>query len=192
MPGSQTTRGRCSAPAIICAFRDICGQMPWKDNRKPPVRNAPGAGIQETLKPLERYLATSDSPATPPLSELRARLKEFSSLLRALPPLAETESARLVWRDENGAVRACPLGSAGGVVGRGADCTVRLSSPRVSARHFSVRRDDDTWLVEDLRSTNGTRINGTGVSGLAPLQPGDRIEAGGMAVFFDANPESPP
>ena len=62
------------------------------------------------------------------------------------------------------------------VIGRqSADIT--LSDPDVSRRHCSVERSGSKIMVRDLKSTNGTLVNGTRVE-LEVLKDGDRIRVG--------------
>jgi tetratricopeptide (TPR) repeat protein len=63
------------------------------------------------------------------------------------------------------------------VVGRAEDCTIILEDERVSKRHFEIHREGEDWLLTDLGSRNGTRINGQVLSDTV-LRPGDRIELG--------------
>src|SRR5262245_65789075 len=69
-------------------------------------------------------------------------------------------------------------------LGRDADCTISLSDPSVSRRHARVVREGDEFLVEDLGSRNGTRLNGREVQ-RGPFSPGDRIEVGNVVVRFE-------
>ena len=46
------------------------------------------------------------------------------------------------------------------VVGRSRDCDVVVSDANVSRRHLEVRREEDGWMVADLGSTNGVKVNG--------------------------------
>lgn len=46
------------------------------------------------------------------------------------------------------------------VIGRGADCNLRLSAPQVSRRHCFLRIGSDGAFVSDLESSNGTFLNG--------------------------------
>lgn len=46
------------------------------------------------------------------------------------------------------------------ILGRGADCDVRLDSPLVSRQHAEIALDDGRWMVRDLGSANGTMIDG--------------------------------
>lgn len=50
------------------------------------------------------------------------------------------------------------------VIGRGADCNLRLSSPQVSRRHCFLRINADGVTITDLDSSNGTFIDGEKVS----------------------------
>ncbi|MDO8950684.1 MAG: DUF3662 and FHA domain-containing protein [Actinomycetota bacterium] len=63
------------------------------------------------------------------------------------------------------------------VVGRLSDCQVRLADANVSRRHAAFISIDDGWAIEDLDSTNGTRLNGLPVT-RARLSDGDVIEIG--------------
>src|SRR5215213_7898026 len=54
-----------------------------------------------------------------------------------------------------------PLGAEGGIVGRSRECDVVLADSNVSRRHAEIRPDGrDGWIVTDLGSTNGVRVNG--------------------------------
>ncbi|MCW2699276.1 MAG: domain containing protein [Blastococcus sp.] len=55
--------------------------------------------------------------------------------------------------------RTVPLGQGQHVLGRGAEATVRLDDPDVSRRHVAVRIGGGEITVEDLGSTNGSRLD---------------------------------
>lgn len=76
-----------------------------------------------------------------------------------------------------GEERSAPL--AGGEVrlGRGSANDVVLSDFSVSRRHCSLRRDQDSWRVVDLASTNGVLLNGTRVDS-ATVRTGDELQVG--------------
>src|SRR5438105_4429898 len=42
------------------------------------------------------------------------------------------------------------------LLGRSRECDIRLTDTNVSRRHAEVRREDDTYWIVDLGSTNGT------------------------------------
>lgn len=46
------------------------------------------------------------------------------------------------------------------LIGRAADCKLRISSGQVSRRHCLIKVVDESVSVRDLKSANGTRLNG--------------------------------
>ena len=83
--------------------------------------------------------------------------------------------------------RTVVLGSGGGVLGRSRDCDLVLSDQNVSRHHAEVRPSGGKWIVRDLGSTNGIKVNGQKVDPASPqsLRPGDTIELGTSRVTFD-------
>lgn len=75
------------------------------------------------------------------------------------------------------------------VLGRSPECELALADSGVSRRHAEVRRGpDNTWVVADLGSTNGTKVNGLRLDGPRPLQDGDEITVGATSVRFESAP----
>ena len=77
------------------------------------------------------------------------------------------------------------LGSGGGVIGRSRDCDVTVEDPNVSRHHAEVRPSGGSWIVRDLGSTNGVKVNGRRIQGPQSLKAGDRIELGTSRLTFD-------
>lgn len=71
-------------------------------------------------------------------------------------------------------------------IGRLPECDIVVSDPAVSRRHAEIRRRDGQFVVVDLDSTNGTRVNGTGVKDRV-LADGDEIRVGTVSVRFEAS-----
>jgi pSer/pThr/pTyr-binding forkhead associated (FHA) protein len=70
-------------------------------------------------------------------------------------------------------------------LGREAGNDVVLKSSFVSKAHAVVRYEAGQFLIEDLKSSNGTRVNGAPIS-IWQLTPGDRLELGDQhLIFFD-------
>jgi pSer/pThr/pTyr-binding forkhead associated (FHA) protein len=44
------------------------------------------------------------------------------------------------------------------LVGRDPDAQIRVSDPQVSARHATIERRGDGWVVQDVDATNPTRL----------------------------------
>ncbi len=72
------------------------------------------------------------------------------------------------------------------LIGRGSASDLVLSDEGVSREHALLLFDpaEGTWSVEDLQSTNGTRVNGKRVRS-AVLQAGDELQIGGTRISFE-------
>jgi hypothetical protein len=79
-----------------------------------------------------------------------------------------------------------PLGEYIVSVGRQQDCTIVLADPNVSRRHAEVRPSGDGFMVADLGSTNGTKVNGVRVAE-QHLHDGDEVRFGNTVVHFEAS-----
>ena len=78
------------------------------------------------------------------------------------------------------------IGPGGALVGRSRECDVVLSDANVSRRHAEVRpAAAGTWIISDLGSTNGVRVNGRQIGGAQTLAAGDRIVLGTADITFD-------
>ena len=73
------------------------------------------------------------------------------------------------------------------VIGRESDCHLAIPSPSVSRRHAQLRLEDGQWSIEDLRTRNGTWVNGQQIRSRTPLSHNDEIRVPNfMAVFENA------
>ena len=63
------------------------------------------------------------------------------------------------------------------MVGRDRSCAIVLAHPAVSRRHARITLSGTSWLLEDLKSANGTYVNNTRVE-KAKLKPGDVVRFG--------------
>src|SRR3954470_12614095 len=76
------------------------------------------------------------------------------------------------------------LGGSRFVIGRSRDSDLTLDDPNVSRRHAELRREGDAWVVADLASTNGVKVNGRRVAEQR-LNPGDEITVGLEKLHFE-------
>jgi hypothetical protein len=65
-------------------------------------------------------------------------------------------------------------------LGRDLGSSVVVDDPYASAHHAVLTFRGRAWYVEDLRSTNGTQVNGAPVAGVAALAYGDEIGIGAV------------
>lgn len=76
-----------------------------------------------------------------------------------------------------------PLHGARTIVGR-QDADLTVDDPALSGHHFAIDcPEKGQFLIRDLESTNGTRVNGQPIQ-TSPLQSGDTIEAGQTTFVF--------
>ena len=74
----------------------------------------------------------------------------------------------------------------GGVaIGRGADADVRIGDRFASTIHCRVYSRGNTYLLEDMNSTNGTFVNGAQVTGEVELRDLDEISIGDTTFRFE-------
>lgn len=72
-----------------------------------------------------------------------------------------------------------------GIVGRSRDCLVLVKERSVSRKHAALVLHDGALEIRDLRSTNGTRVNGEPVSSeLTHLQSGSVVFVGEAALLI--------
>jgi two-component system cell cycle response regulator len=74
------------------------------------------------------------------------------------------------------------------IVGRQKDCSVHIINSSISRRHAQIECDpnaspDRRYIIFDLQSTNGTRVNNENTSQL-PLRDGDRVQFGKVVCKF--------
>jgi signal transduction histidine kinase len=68
-------------------------------------------------------------------------------------------------------------------IGRETGNLVQLRDNEVSRRHAEVRRVGDSFVIDDLRSSNGTFINNRRIE-RATLSRGDRVQIGGTLLVY--------
>jgi hypothetical protein len=71
-------------------------------------------------------------------------------------------------------------------IGRLPECDITVNDQNVSRHHAELRPYGDTYLVVDLGSTNGIRVNGSRVAE-HELQDGDEITLGNTTLGFEAS-----
>jgi pSer/pThr/pTyr-binding forkhead associated (FHA) protein len=69
-------------------------------------------------------------------------------------------------------------------IGRGEESDVRVRDDTVSTTHATLLRKQGAWFVVDLRSMNGTFVDGSRVSGERELHPGACVRVGAVELVF--------
>jgi hypothetical protein len=87
-------------------------------------------------------------------------------------------SLRLIIEDDEGSTTIVPLGKEAVTIGRQQGNTIQLTEKNVSRRHARLVPDGEIWVLEDLGSYNGVKVNGRAVEGRVSLREGDVVQIG--------------
>jgi predicted component of type VI protein secretion system len=68
------------------------------------------------------------------------------------------------------------------LIGRAEDCDVRPLGEEVSRRHCAVVLEGSGLTVEDLKSRNGTYVNGVRIAAKVPVTDGDILRVGPLEL----------
>ena len=89
--------------------------------------------------------------------------------------------------------RVLPLPNGITTLGRSRRCTIRIPAAFVSRVHCRLYPTNEGFVaVEDLKSANGTRLNGQRITGTHVVRPGDCLKIGPITfvVEYELTPES--
>ncbi|MEO0205215.1 MAG: FHA domain-containing protein, partial [candidate division WOR-3 bacterium] len=70
------------------------------------------------------------------------------------------------------------------IIGRADECDFVIDGKEVSRRHARIYYENGKFKIEDLKSTNGTFVNGKQVTS-SELKHSDEINIGGFTIIFD-------
>ncbi len=140
----------------------------------------PGAGAFDA----PAMVPPAAAAAPGPVIDQTVLYQEPAAAAAAAAPAARASGARGVLRGRQGDYQ---LSGPVTVLGRSRRCDIVLTDPNVSRQHAEIRRQDDGFMLVDLGSTNGTRVNRRDVKQVV-LQHGDRIELGTTEFLFERQP----
>ncbi len=84
-----------------------------------------------------------------------------------------------------GSAQVIEIGSEVVTLGRLDDNTVVVPDASISSHHAQLAETEDGLVLEDLESTNGTKVNGERIEGAVLVQPGDQIVFGSVAAVLE-------
>ena len=138
-------------------------------------RKRRAAQARLTSRPQQRPLS-----ALPVVSPTQATITQPVAVPKVTPRLVVISGPR--------AREAFDLGPGELTIGRAEGSAIWLWDPKVSHHHALLRRRGDQVVIEDLRSTNGTMVNGAGISVPTALAPGDVITVGDVQLRLESGP----
>ena len=98
--------------------------------------------------------------------------------------------AKLFWLQPDNSIVEFPLKAERNLIGRSSRCDVCIKHPGISAEHALIRQVSGAATVEDLGSTNGTRVNGKKLTQMHTLRHGDQIGVGRERLMYFAELDS--
>lgn len=91
---------------------------------------------------------------------------------------------KLIMKVDDRVVKEYVIGTSA-TIGRLPDNTVMIDNPAISSHHARIFHDGDRFIVEDLKSKNGTFVNDKLVLTRRTLQTGDVVLVGKHQLVFD-------
>jgi Protein of unknown function (DUF3662)/FHA domain len=132
-----------------------------------------------------RVVSVENEHAPEPVAEESGRTMIYSTAGRVAEPLEERARARHETALLVTGGKRLVVGPGGVTMGRSRQCDVMLDDPNISRTHAEIRARGGSWVLTDLGSTNGSRLNGRRVDGSEVLKPGDEIELGTSRITFE-------
>jgi Protein of unknown function (DUF3662)/FHA domain len=120
-----------------------------------------------------------------PVAQESGRTMIYSTAGRVAEPLEERARSRHETALLLMGGKRLVVGPAGATMGRSRQCDVMVDDPNVSRTHAEIRPRGGSWVITDLSSTNGSRLNGHRLEGSEVLKPGDEIELGTSVIRFE-------
>lgn len=185
MTSMEQTRKVCIRGHEMEPAWEVCPYCP-----SPASTGSPGEGTggNPALARTVRMDATEVRAAAPPAAAAPPPARKTEIMER--PPQIEG-TAWLVGATGSDRGRMHRIDRARCVAGASSGCEIVLTGDHVSDQHASFRFMDRRFVLTDLDSTNGTRVNGKTVH-QHDLNDGDRVSLGGgdwifkCVVFEDA------
>ena len=153
------------------------GAPPTMDPNKTMLGTAPTLNATITIKPVQCPVCKTFNPAGMMFCVDCGLIFE-----RALPDDAFGAPAVQLPQLVEQSGREHPIRPGTNVIGREGD--VMIVDGKVSRRHAQITSDNGNLMIEDLGSTNGTKVNGKAVAAGSkmPLSGGETVSFGGIEL----------
>ena len=131
-----------------------------------------------------RLVRPAEDDTDEPLQGEEGHTMVYSTSDRISEPLREPDPRRGTARLRIDG-RSELLGSGGATLGRSREADIVIDDANVSRKHAEVRPSGGSWIVRDLSSTNGVKVNGRRIGSPQSLKRGDVIELGTARATFE-------
>lgn len=129
----------------------------------------------------------SESAAAERTSKRAERRRRREERRKAKQNAKQGRATRIVVSDGPNAGVWAPLPMTGAVLlGRSNNATIDIMDDYASSRHARVYDHDGVWVIEDLKSTNGTYVNGQQIVQPTIVSTEDSIRIGRTHLALEA------
>lgn len=153
------------------------GRRRFAYDAAPTSEPAPGQLATTPVASSKAVTVLLAAPVIPPAPQESARKQPVSAPLP--PPLAMLEVTRGKLAGER-----WRIDRAVSTLGRGVENDVRVADHSVSTSHATLLLKGDEWFLVDLRSSNGTYVDGHRISGERALVRGSSLRLGAVEMTF--------
>ena len=163
----------------------------------PPEPEAAAPPEPEVVSPTAPEAAAPPAPeaAAPPAPEAAAppepEVVSPTAPTQIVPSVPTGPPLRIRVTNSADAGRAFDLHPGELTIGREEGSAIQLQDSTVSHNHALLRVSGENATIEDLRSTNGTKVNGVAIDRQTPLAPGDQIEVGDVKLAVEQHQTTP-
>lgn len=158
----------------------------WTWRKRRAVSSQRPVAAQTPVAPVS---PVSPAPASPPpvsannpiYSAASAAARVFGNepsrtFNKEVPPTYQDKIQGATLLPLTGSLKSIQLLGRPMIVGRQNNCDVVLDNPKISRQHAKLWLDNGVVYVEDLKSTNGTLVNGVSISSITRLHDGDILQ----------------
>ncbi|HTP40796.1 MAG TPA: FHA domain-containing protein [Nitrospiria bacterium] len=168
-----------SGPCPYCEHVNHAGN----GNGRAAGHRARAAGVQSTRNRVNKRDVGSSTMIFPPDAETKpdpdTSIRNATNGKKPVSPTGRLFELEIVEGDDLG--KRFTIVKAQMTIGRGVTADVQLKDPEVSREHCVIECYGDTLIIKDLRSANGTVLNGFLVR-RDLLKPNDRIHVGNTTL----------
>ena len=170
--GASVSEAATSAPIAIApipirrpvADAGLDGQPSIEHQQQRPLPRDPGPPGRQAAASADRHRAAAPPPVSPAATTL------------SFPSVPKAPTLRILVISGADAGRAFDLHPGELIIGREEGSEILLDDPTVSHNHAVLRVHGEQVTIEDLRSTNGTKVNGVAIERQTSIAPGDQLE----------------
>ena len=166
-----------AGPLIDAIYR---GEKPSPRSLRPEIDQELEAIILRSMHPRHEQRYDSAREFYEALEEYSARQPMHAVVVSPTVALQLNPAVAVQWslvHIRNEMNEKHPIQGESVMVGRDRTCSIVLSHPAVSRRHARMTLNGASWILEDLKSANGTYVNNTRVERVS-LKPGDVVRFG--------------